>query len=62
MFCFVDSSTKKTIGKKAKILRGWGAYEEGDGIRRKRKGVEGEEIRREKMYRGVKSGLGTELV
>jgi hypothetical protein len=58
MFCFEDSWRKKRIGKKAEIRRGWGAYEEGDGIRRKRKGGEGEEIQREKMYLGWKSGLG----
>jgi len=58
MFCFEDSWTKKRNGKKAGIRRGWCAYEEGDGIRRKRKGGEGEEIQREKMYLGWKSGLG----
>jgi hypothetical protein len=32
MFCFEDSCRKKRIGKKAKRWRGWGAYEEEDGI------------------------------
>jgi len=48
MFCFEDSWTKKRIGKKAKRWRGWGAYEEEDGIGGRKNGVEGEEIWGEK--------------
>src|SRR5271170_3325075 len=62
--CFVSRITgrRRGFGKKAKIWRGWGAYEGEDGIGARKKGWEGEEIGGEKMYRGLKSGLGTELV
>jgi hypothetical protein len=61
MFCFEDSWRKKRIGKKAKRWRGWGAYEEEDGIGARKKGGEGEEIGGEKMYPGSKSGSGETL-
>ena len=62
--CFVSRITgrRRGFGKKAKIWRGWGAYEGEDGIGARKKGWEGEEIGGEKMYRGLKSGLGSELV
>jgi len=62
--CFVSRITgrRRGFGKKAKIWRGWGAYEGEDGIGARKNGWEGEEIGGEKMYRGLKSGLGTELV
>ena len=52
---------KKRIRKKVKIWRGWGAYEEEDGIRASKNGVEGEEIWEGKREAHAKSGLGTEL-
>ena len=61
MFWFEDSQRKKRIGKKAKIRRGWGAYEEEEGIGARKNGGEGEEIGGEKREGGLKSGLGTEL-
>src|SRR5271168_5594377 len=62
--CFVWRITgrRRGFGKKAKRWRGWGAYEGEDGIGARKNGWEGEEIGGEKMYRGLKSGLGTELV
>src|SRR5277367_2367473 len=62
--CFVSRITgrRRGFGKKAKIWRGWGAYEGEGGIGARKKGWEGEEIGGEKMYRGLKSGLGSELV
>src|SRR5271154_662897 len=62
--CSVSRITgrRRGFGKKAKIWRGWGAYEGEDGIGARKKGWEGEEIGGEKMYRGLKSGLGSELV
>src|SRR5271170_5785649 len=62
--CFISRITgrRRGFGKKAKIWRGWGAYEGEDGIGARKNGWEGEEIGGEKMYRGMKSGLGTELV
>ena len=58
--CFVWRITgrRRGFGKKAKIWRGWGAYEGEDGIGARKNGWEGEEIGGEKMYRG---GLGTGL-
>src|SRR5271154_5459831 len=53
---------EEDLEKKAKIWRGWGAYEGEDGIGARKNGWEGEETGGEKMYRGLKSGLGTELV
>ena len=58
MFCFEDSWRKKRIGKKAKRWRGRGAYEEEDGIRARKNGVEGKEIWGEKREKRCKSGLG----
>jgi hypothetical protein len=43
--------------KKRKIWRGWGAYEEEEGIGARKNGCEGEETGGEKMYRGLKKGL-----
>jgi hypothetical protein len=58
MMFLEDFSTKKRIGKKAKIWRGWGAYEEEDGIRARKNGGEGVEIWGGKREAHAKSGLG----
>ena len=58
MLFFEDFSRKKRIGKKAKRWRGRGAYEEEDGIRARKNGVEGKEIWGEKREKRCKSGLG----
>jgi hypothetical protein len=61
MFCLEDSWRKKRIGKKAKRRRGWGAYEEEDGIGARKNGGEGQEIGGEKREGGLKSGSGETL-